>query len=44
MYKYRITKYNPKYRNNKGHYLIKNEWSAISDINEEYDGDKKSIL
>ncbi len=29
---YRITKYNPKSRNEEGHYLDNSEWTAISDI------------
>ncbi|MGJ8734933.1 MAG: hypothetical protein ACSHW4_17375 [Cellulophaga sp.] len=29
---YRITKYNPKNRNEEGHYLDNSEWTAISDI------------
>jgi hypothetical protein len=29
---YRITKYDPKKRNNQGHYLDNSEWTSISDI------------
>ncbi|PGM59763.1 hypothetical protein [Bacillus sp. AFS053548] len=37
MYKYSITKYNPSFRNDKGAYL-KEDWIAISDIGEYFDG------
>ena len=33
----RITKYNPAYRNEKGHYL-KDEWTAPCDIGKEFEG------
>lgn len=36
MHCYRITKYNPKYRNSKGHYT-KNEWISVGDIGRIYD-------
>ncbi|MBE6091130.1 MAG: hypothetical protein E7206_24505 [Clostridium beijerinckii] len=42
MYKYRISKYNPSYRDNDGRYL-KEEWTAISDIGKAFDGVKLSI-
>ncbi len=29
---YRITKYNPKKRNEEGHYLDSSDWTSISDI------------
>ena len=32
MISYRITKYDPKKRNEKGHFLDNSEWTAISDI------------
>lgn len=32
MYSYRVTKYNPKYRNKDGIYMA-NEWTSISDFN-----------
>jgi hypothetical protein len=32
MKKYRITKYDPAKRNEKGHYLDSTEWTSISDI------------
>ena len=32
MTSYRITKYDPKKRNDQGHYLNNSEWTAISDI------------
>ena len=35
--KFPITKYNPIYRNEKGHYL-KDEWTSISDIGAIYNG------
>ena len=35
MYKYRITKYNPKYRNKNGIYE-KDEWTSISDIGKNF--------
>lgn len=35
MFKYRITKYNPKCRSNNGAY-IKNEWTSVSDIGKSY--------
>lgn len=37
MYKYRISKYNPKYRDRNDCYL-KDEWTSCSDIGKEYDG------
>ena len=39
MFCWRITKYNPQYRNSKGHY-VKDEWTAISDIGTEYENKK----
>lgn len=35
MYKYRITKYNPAYRDKKGTYT-KEEWTSVSDIGKKY--------
>lgn len=37
MYTYRITKYNPKYRNKTGAYT-KNEWTEFADIGKNFDG------
>ncbi len=37
MYTYRITKYNPKYRNEAGAYL-KDEWTSVGDVGETFDG------
>ena len=37
MYQYRITKYNPKYRQLDGKYL-NNEWTSYSDIGKKYNG------
>ena len=34
MYSYRVTKYNPKYRNKDGIYTL-DEWTSISDFNNE---------
>lgn len=34
---YRITKYNPKYRNTEGHYLC-DDWTSVADIGEIYNG------
>lgn len=39
MYKYRISKYNPQYRNEEGCYT-KNEWTSYSDIGTIYEGRK----
>jgi hypothetical protein len=36
-YSWRITKYNPIYRNERGHYL-KDDWTSIADIGRFYDG------
>jgi len=36
MFCYRITKYNPKYRNTEGAYL-KSEWTSYSDIGKKFD-------
>ena len=36
-YKYRITKYDPKNRNEDGHYHV-NEWTAMSDIGKNFSG------
>lgn len=32
MYEFRVTKYDPSKRNDKGHYQDKNEWTEYSDI------------
>ncbi|MBP7822146.1 MAG: hypothetical protein KA010_04435 [Saprospiraceae bacterium] len=37
MKEYRITKYNPIFRNEKGHYL-KDEWTDVSDVGKIFDG------
>ena len=37
MIKYRISKYNPKFRDDDGVYL-KNEWTSMSDIGKTFDG------
>lgn len=37
MYKYRITKYNPLFRNSAGEYL-EEDWTAISDIGKIFNG------
>ncbi len=37
MYTYRITKYNPKFRNAKGSYL-RDVWTQFSDIGEKFNG------
>jgi len=39
MYKYRITKYNPSFRDDNGAYL-KDDWTAISDIGRTFDEGK----
>ena len=39
MFQWRITKYNPKYRNERGTYL-KNEWISFSDIGKIFDQSK----
>lgn len=41
MFSYRITKYDPKNRNNLGHYKM-DEWIAISDIGQIYNGKRVS--
>lgn len=38
MKEYRITKYNPSYRNESGHYLDKEEWTSYSEV-----GDKVTL-
>lgn len=42
MYKYRITKYNPLFRNDEGIYL-KEDWTAISDIGKVFNGKELTI-
>lgn len=37
MYYYRISKYNPKFRDNHGNYIL-NDWTSFSDIGKEYLG------
>ena len=37
MHYWRVTKYDPKNRNEQGHYL-KDEWTAVSDVGTVYDG------
>jgi hypothetical protein len=39
MYKYRITKYNPIYRDPEGKYTIE-DWTAISDIGKVFNNSK----
>lgn len=50
---YRITKYDPKKRNEKGHYLDNSEWTSISDVGnpkyhnvsfEEYEKTEKAYI
>ncbi|QSX06726.1 hypothetical protein JYG23_04550 [Sedimentibacter sp. zth1] len=36
-YMWRITKYNPQYRDSYGAYL-KDEWTSLSDVGKQYDG------
>lgn len=31
-FNYRVTKYNPDYRNKKGHYLFQDEWTCYSQV------------
>lgn len=42
MYCYRMTKYDPKYRNSEGNYT-KDEWTAISDIGKVYNNKKFTL-
>lgn len=42
MHRYRITKYDPKNRNSKGHYT-KDEWISVSDIGNTYEGKELSL-
>lgn len=42
MNKYRITKYNPQFRNDEGMYL-KEDWTAISDISKVFNGKELTI-
>lgn len=42
MYSWRITKYNPKFRNNKGVYT-KDEWTSLSDIGKIFNGKKLTL-
>ena len=37
LYKYRITKYNPLFRNDEGRYLVE-DWIAVSDIGSVFNG------
>lgn len=37
MFSYRITKFDPKYRNELGHFL-NNDWTSISEIGKKFDG------
>ena len=39
MYCYRITKYNPEFRDKNGIYL-KNEWTSVNDIGKVFDGEE----
>lgn len=38
MYRYRITKYNPMHRNEEGLYILKEDWTSISEIGKKFDG------
>lgn len=42
MYCYRMTKYDPKYRNSEGNYT-KDEWTAISDVGKVYNNKKFTL-
>lgn len=42
MHCYRLTKYDPKNRNSKGHYT-KDEWISVSDIGNTYDGKELTL-
>jgi hypothetical protein len=42
MYKYRITKYNPIYRDPEGKYTIE-DWTAISDIGKVFNNQRLTI-
>ena len=42
MMHYRISKYNPKFRDEDGFYTRK-EWTSISDIGESFDGSEVTI-
>ncbi len=42
MYKYSITKYNPSFKDDENRYL-KDDWTAISDIDKTFDGEKLTI-
>ena len=42
MFRYRITKYDPKFRDISGHYL-KNTWTSFSDIGKTYEGKKATV-
>lgn len=42
MYTYRITKYNPKFRDETGAYT-KDEWTEFSDVGKEFDGNVLTI-
>lgn len=42
MYCYRMTKYDPKYRNSEGNYA-KDEWTAISDVGKVYNNKKFTL-
>ena len=37
-YQWRVTKYNPKYRNEFGHYTLIEEWTCPSEIGETING------
>lgn len=39
MFKFRVSKYDPKFRDENGCY-VKNEWTSFSDINKDFDGVK----
>lgn len=39
IYSWRVSKYNPKHRNEFGHYL-KNDWTSFSDIGKVFNGEK----
>jgi hypothetical protein len=43
MFYYRVTKYNPKYRNEKGHYL-KDEWTDYGDVGTQIAGHTLSMV
>ena len=42
-YQWRVTKYDPRFRDEHGHYTLIEEWTSPSDIGETFDGNELTL-